>query len=912
MDGTKASGNDLLLRFFESAHFNSHKLCVAYLARYPNNIGIHHYLCSKLKEFSAAEIEFFLPQLCHLAVNTSTDSVALEVFILDQCRSSSHIALMVFWLFQAHFVDLIKDPECSSFKACKRMFNKIQHIVFDERGFSDLNNLKVRENMFPSILLSSVIMGSIAVPLLSKAVGPIAIAQGRQYRSQSKEPDKKIFQHILFSDFFQTSEEKVQEILPNDMLSLQLDQKSFDGKPNLSEISQFSSISSRETLLLSSYNDQYSSKDDASGSPELFSNFDSCFMEDLSSKKSLYDSYTENYTLLSGLSLKKQSFLLQSEYFRHETAFFQALQDISDRLVIVPEMARLSALRAELTLLNSHLPADVCIPSLCSATVDYPVHHRIVRINPAEAIVLNSAKRAPYLLTIEILENDLCFDPEKMKNKEKISRILFNTEKKKRFFDIFNNSLSSYDFDSELLKANNSEKTNVIESDLGDIGVLSIYDCSGDIPYERLQINGFRDSTLPEFPSFGYIDDNLSFRSEILQKQAEANLFLKENYSLDSSCSENSMIVTYMRAAAIMLARLDSDSNKLSKAETAAIKNKIIEEMQHLEEKRISMDSYESFVDSRINNIKYSEIKEKNKNSIAKLFEEDWVMKVERIRKSSPYSHFPNWNLISVIVKTGSDLRQEAFACQLIYACEKIWNEYNVPVWVKRMRILITGNDSGLIETIINSTSIHTIKKNLVEQSLSENSKGKMLTLKDYFLKVYGDVHSPEYKAAQDCFMRSLAAYSLICYIFQLKDRHNGNILLDTEGHLIHIDFGFMFTNTPGNVGFENAPFKLTTDYVNILGDKFNEWKDLMKQAFKALRKKTEDLVLLVRVMQNESKLPCFGSGALTSIQFEQRFQLHLSEAEIDEFVESLITKAHSSVWTRLYDHYQQLSQGIY
>ncbi|KAG5517951.1 hypothetical protein PMAC_000406 [Pneumocystis sp. 'macacae'] len=911
MDGTKASGNDLLLRFFESAHFNSY-LCVAYLARYPNNIGIHHYLCSKLKEFSAVEIEFFLPQLCHLAVNISTESVALEVFILDQCRSSSHIALMVFWLFQAHFVDLIKDPECNSFKACKRMFNKIQHIVFDERGFSDLNNFKVRENIFPSILLSSVILGSIAVPLLSKVVGPVAIAQGRQYCSQSKEPEKKIFQHISFPDFFQTSDEKVRENFPNNMFVLQLDQKLSNGKLNLSEISQFSNASSTETLLFSSYNDQYSSKDDTSGSADLFPNFDSCLIEDLSSKKLLYDCYTENYALLSSLPQRKQSLLLQSEYFRHETAFFQALQDISDRLVIVPEMARLSALRAELALLNSYLPADVCIPSLCSATIDYPVHHRIVRINPAEAIVLNSAKRAPYLLIIEILENDLCFDPEKMKNKEKISKILFNSEKKKRFFDIFSNPPSSYDFDTELLKTNNNEKTNIVESDLGDIGISSICDHSGSVLHEKVQFNCFQESSLSEFSSFGYIDYNLNFRPEILQKQAQTNLFLKENYSFDSPCNENSMIATYMRAAATMLARLDSDSNKLSKTETVAIKNKIIEEMQHLEEKRISMDSYESFVDSRINNIKYNEIKEKNKSSIVKLFEEDWVVKMERIRKSSPYSHFPNWNLISVIVKTGSDLRQEAFACQLIYACEKIWNEYNVPVWVKRMRILITGNDSGLIETIVNSTSIHTIKKNLVEQSLSENSKGKMLTLKDYFLKVYGDVHSPEYKAAQDCFMRSLAAYSLICYIFQLKDRHNGNILLDTEGHLIHIDFGFMFTNTPGNVGFENAPFKLTTDYVNILGDKFNEWKDLMKQAFKALRKKTEYLVLLVRVMQNESKLPCFGSGALTSMQFEQRFQLHLSEVETDEFVESLITKAHSSVWTRLYDHYQQLSQGIY
>jgi len=39
---------------------------------------------------------------------------------------------------------------------------------------------------------------------------------------------------------------------------------------------------------------------------------------------------------------------------------------------------------------------------------------------------------------------------------------------------------------------------------------------------------------------------------------------------------------------------------------------------------------------------------------------------------------------------------------------------------------------------------------------------------------------------------------------------------LDEEGHIIHIDFGFMLSNSPGGVNFESAPFKLTRELLEV------------------------------------------------------------------------------------------------
>ena len=47
-----------------------------------------------------------------------------------------------------------------------------------------------------------------------------------------------------------------------------------------------------------------------------------------------------------------------------------------------------------------------------------------------------------------------------------------------------------------------------------------------------------------------------------------------------------------------------------------------------------------------------------------------------------------------------------------------------------------------------------------------------------FFKEIY--TTDAELEKAQQNFVRSLAAYSIVTYLMQIKDRHNGNILLDS------------------------------------------------------------------------------------------------------------------------------------
>ena len=105
-----------------------------------------------------------------------------------------------------------------------------------------------------------------------------------------------------------------------------------------------------------------------------------------------------------------------------------------------------------------------------------------------------------------------------------------------------------------------------------------------------------------------------------------------------------------------------------------------------------------------------------------------------------------------MIVKTGTDLRQEQLATQLIERFSRIWKDEKsdcwarlyVPIYLRKrvvrlttsFRILITGEQSGLVETITDAVSVHSIKKGEYARRVAEGEAIGTVSLMDHFVAV--------------------------------------------------------------------------------------------------------------------------------------------------------------------------------
>ncbi|VEL20254.1 unnamed protein product [Protopolystoma xenopodis] len=203
----------------------------------------------------------------------------------------------------------------------------------------------------------------------------------------------------------------------------------------------------------------------------------------------------------------------------------------------------------------------------------------------------------------------------------------------------------------------------------------------------------------------------------------------------------------------------------------------------------------------------------------AAVLKEPWEMKRQRIQATSPWGHLPGWRLTAAIVKVGDDLRQEQLAYQLLAKLQDIWRRERVSLWLRPLTVVVTSPDSGFIEPVPNTVSLHQIRRyarlSLLDYMLREHggytvspsaassdrigssasSSAASMTAVEIVegcstsspkaTNVNGEhsvastlprsqvdcARSEAFLTAQRNFVQSCAAYCLVSYLFQVKDR---------------------------------------------------------------------------------------------------------------------------------------------
>ena len=800
----------------------------------------------------------------------SNESAPIEHFLLDRVRNSFHASIQILWILENYLVDIKSgNRNAANYLKTARILLEVQKCVFryeiSDSVFQNTKKLLQRATQHLETFYGSK-------PNLGNSLnsfvctGPPIIAFGAMIAALGCPQMVKAMQPLIAmqtkkSDPFDmfhnhvSSKFRVSPILPASS-TITCSSPCPSTKTNYSETKSLppcQSESSGPSLEELSRGKAFSLKRYISKTAKT--------------AKSILSSHQTPLPLMSnemieGIPATPPSTLFPSIpfYYHGEMQFISSLIAVSDRLVTLNRSNRLKALHAELCLINHNLPAPICVHSWCSEEF----HHRILSILPYESSILNSAERVPFIIFIEIVKE--CSEDDF----NEIMRDNVNNCKKEENDDI------------------NSVKFDTLSDTADDI---QLGDC-GEFATAMAPLTYTKSSTLIATAN-GLVD-----------------------------------ISERMRTAAVMLAQLARQS-QIHGADLQSIniiRNRIIQEMETLEKDRLidalqqrnserkeSKDFYDDQI-VKVEGLHRPIILDKQDPSAA-IFQEDWKSRKDRIARDSIYSHLPGWDVFSVIVKSSTDMRQEYLAFQLIREYQKIFKSSALPIFLRPCKILVGPNGGGLIETVPNAISIHSIKKGILKILGRSEYTQEDLSLKGYFIRKFGTPDGEEYSVAVDNFIKSLAGYSLLTYTLQIRDRHNGNILLDREGNLIHIDFGFMLSNSPGYVGFESAPFKLTADYLDLLegigSEKWLKFKGLLTQGLLALRKHYDQLICLLEVLLPNSTLPCFYAGETALLNFKERLHLSLTDQQIYILIDRLMTTSTLNVFTRLYDNYQYVYNQI-
>lgn len=253
---------------------------------------------------------------------------------------------------------------------------------------------------------------------------------------------------------------------------------------------------------------------------------------------------------------------------------------------------------------------------------------------------------------------------------------------------------------------------------------------------------------------------------------------------------------------------------------------------------------------------------------------------------------------IPIIFKVGDDLRQDILTLQMIKVMDRIWLENGLDLRMRTYRVVVTGDQSGIIECVPNSTTTSDIQTKYggTLGALRKN------TILDYINECNPSESSKN--KALDNFVRSCAGYCVASYILGIADRHNGNIMITKTGHLFHIDFGHFLGNFKSKFGIqrERSSFVFTLEMAHAMGgtgsELFKQFKKHCHAAYNLVRKHGRRLINFFKLMISAGMPELQEKSEIEYIR--DMLSLKLTDSEADDKFNEEIDTALNNTFRRL------------
>lgn len=294
--------------------------------------------------------------------------------------------------------------------------------------------------------------------------------------------------------------------------------------------------------------------------------------------------------------------------------------------------------------------------------------------------------------------------------------------------------------------------------------------------------------------------------------------------------------------------------------------------------------------------------------SAKKPFRLTFVRRADGLSVPPPPSASPR-SSISVMFKAEDDIRQDALVLSLLTVMDHLLCQEGLDLHLTPYRVRPTSATDGLLEMVPNVVTFESVRRDV----------------HGYWRR--HQTTPARFDAAVQRYVKSLAGYCVATFILGVGDRHLENILMASDGRLLHIDFGYVFGHDPKPF---SPPIRICKEMIAALGGPessgFHHFKTYCCSAYNVLRQHAALLLYFLSAFTDAARMPQVTArvrstgpgmehgGELAAVEslvkMQEKLRLDLTNTQATQFMLNIIADSVGSLFADLWDAIHTAAQA--